>query len=479
MKKPIIENIENKTFEEINLGDKASFTKVLTKQDIELFAVVTGNANPVHLNEDYAEKHLDNHKIIGHGAWIISMISYLLGNEIPGPGTIYKSQTSEFYHPVEVGDKLKISIVVTEKQTDSKLVTFKVSVINQKNIEIMSGLSIVKAPDKKLIAPKVHLPEISVKATTDYFKYVISQCQELEAVKVAVCHPCDYTSLQGPMDAAEVDLITPVLVGPKHLIEAVAKEHNIDLSKAEIIHTENAHESAAKAVELCRKGECEVLMKGSLHTDEMMKAVVSREFGLRTSRKISHVYAMSVPSYPRLLLITDAAINIAPNLDDKVDIIQNAIDLAHVLGVEKPKVAILSAVETINPKMQSTLDAAALCKMADRGQIRGGILDGPLAFDNAISLEAAKIKKITSPVAGLADILIAPDLEAGNMMAKQLDYLAGAQTAGIVLGARVPIVLTSRAESPKARKMSCALAVMAAHARRERKKKEMAGETVK
>lgn len=475
MKKQVIETIENKTYSEIKIGDTASFVKVLTKADIELFAVLTGNANPVHLNDEYAEKHLINHKVIGHGAWVISMISYLLGNEIPGPGTIYKSQVSRFQNPVELGDKLTFTINVVEKSDAEHLVTFKVKVVNQKHVEVLTGESIVQAPTMKLVAPRVKLPEISVKSSTDFFKNLIIKCHELEAVKVAVCHPCDFTSLQGPMDAYEEGLIIPILVGPRHLIEHVAKEHNIDISQVEILHTENAHESAFKAVELCRTSVCEILMKGSLHTDEMMSAVVQRETGLRTSRKISHVYCMSVPSYPRLLLITDAAINIAPTLVDKVDIIQNAIDLAHVLGVANPKVAILSAVETINPKMQSTLDAAALCKMADRGQIHGGTLDGPLAFDNAVSTEAAKIKKIVSPVAGVADILIAPDLEAGNMMAKQLDYLAGAGTAGIVLGAKVPIVLTSRAESPKARKTSCALAVLAAHARRERKTKELLG----
>lgn len=473
MKVQEIETVENKTFDEIKIGDGASFNKVLTKNDIEFFAVITGNANPVHLNEDYAEKHLDNHKVVGHGAWVISLISNLLGNHIPGPGTVYVSQESQFHHRVEVGDTLTISIKAVEKKTEGQIVVFEAKAINQKGDLVLTGKSIVRAPTKKLIGPRVKLPEISLKTNVDYFESVISKCDVLEPVTFSICHPCDYTSLQGPIDAYKAGLIIPILVGPKHLIENVAKENNIDISGLEIVSTENAHESAVKAVELCRTGKAEVLMKGSLHTDEMMHAVVQRETGLRTSRKISHVYAMSVPTYPRLLLITDAAINIYPTLEDKVDIIQNAIDLAHVLGVETPKAAILSAVETVNPKIQSTIDAAALCKMADRGQIVGGILDGPLAFDNAVSLEAAKIKKITSRVSGQADILVAPDLEAGNMIAKQLDYLAGAATAGIVLGAKVPIVLTSRAESPKARKTSAAIAVLVAHNRRERKRKEL------
>ncbi|MCK6597496.1 MAG: bifunctional enoyl-CoA hydratase/phosphate acetyltransferase [Bdellovibrionaceae bacterium] len=474
MKVQDLEIVENKTFDEIKIGDTAAFNKVLTKNDIEYFAVITGNANPVHLNEDYAQKNLENHKIVGHGAWVISLISNLLGNHIPGPGTVYVSQESQFHHRVEVGDTLTISITVKEKKMEGGLVIFEAKAVNQNGELVLSGTSVVKAPKNKMVGPRVKLPEISLKSNVDYFASLISKCDQLEPVVFSICHPCDQTSLQGPIDAYKAGLITPILVGPKHIIENVARENNIDISGVEIIHTENAHESALKSVELCRTGRAEVLMKGSLHTDEMMHAVVQRDTGLRSSRKISHVYAMSVPTYPRLLLITDAAVNIYPTLEDKVDIIQNAIDLAIVLGVETPKVAILSAVETVNPKIQSTIDAAALCKMADRGQIVGGILDGPLAFDNAVSIEAAKIKKIVSKVSGQADILVAPDLEAGNMIAKQLDYLAGAATAGIVLGAKVPIVLTSRAESPKARKTSAALAVLVAHNRRDRKRKELA-----
>src|SRR5262249_19247815 len=260
-------------------------------------------------------------------------------------------------------------------------------------------------------------------------------------------HPCDRDSLLGPIEAAQRGLITPVLVGPEDKIRAVARAEGVDLGPFQLISVAHSHAAAAKAVELARAGEAEALMKGSLHTDGLLGGVVPSATGLRPSRRLSHVFVMDVPSYPRMLLITDAAVNIFPKLEDKVDIIQNAIDLAHVLGIEQPKVAILSAVETVTSKMASTIDAAALCKMAERGQIPGGVVDGPLAFDNAISQQAARAKKITSPVAGQADILLVPDLEAGNMLAKQLSYLAGAEGAGIVLGARVPIVLTSRADS--------------------------------
>jgi phosphotransacetylase len=294
----------------------------------------------------------------------------------------------------------------------------------------------------------------------------LERCQTLAAVPTAVAHPCEKTALEGAVDAARAGLITPILVGPRQEIEATAKASGIDLGNLEIVDTQNSVESGKQAVTLVREGRAEVLMKGSLHTDELMSAIVSREGGMRTGRRISHVFIMDVPTYHKVLIVTDAAINIAPTLEDKVDIVQNAIDLAISLGLEKPKVAILCAVETVNSKMPATLDAAALCKMAERGQIRGGILDGPLAFDNAISADAARTKGIKSAVAGDPDILLAPDLEAGNILAKNLSFLANADSAGMVLGARVPVILTSRADSVRSRIASCAVAKLVAHARR-------------
>jgi phosphate acetyltransferase len=288
-------------------------------------------------------------------------------------------------------------------------------------------------------------------------------------VGCAVVHPCDRDSLLGPLEAARRGLIVPVLVGPEAKIRAAAQAAEASLEGVRIVDTEHSHAAAARAVAMARAGEVQALMKGSLHTDELMGAVVDSVTGLRTARRISHVFVLDVPSYPRMLLLTDAAINVAPDLRGKADIAQNAIELAQVLGIEQPRVAILAAVETVNPAMQSTLDAAALCKMADRGQIRGGLLDGPLAFDNAVSEEAARTKQIESQVAGRADILLAPDLEAGNMMAKQLQYLAGADSAGIVLGARVPIVLTSRAESVRARLASTVVMSLLADAQRRKR----------
>ena len=299
------------------------------------------------------------------------------------------------------------------------------------------------------------------------YERLIARCTLLPPTPTAVAHPCDESSLRAAIDAAKASLIAPILVGPRARLEAVAKEHGIDISNLEIVDAPHSEASAAAAVALVRAGRAEALMKGSLHTDELMGAVVKRDTGLRTARRISHCFFMDVPGHPEPLIISDAAVNIAPSLRDKVDIVQNAIDLARDMGVTEVRVAILSAMETVNPDVPSTLEAAALCKMADRKQITGGVLDGPLALDNAISLQAAQIKNIDSPVAGRANVLVVPDLEAGNMLAKSLSFLAGADAAGIVLGARVPIILTSRADSLMTRLASCAVAALVANARRE------------
>ena len=296
------------------------------------------------------------------------------------------------------------------------------------------------------------------------YERLIQAAQRLPPVITAVAHPCDDVSLESAVEAARLKLIVPVLVGPSTRLREVAKRTGVDLGGLEIIDAAHSHDAAAKAVELVRLGRAEALMKGSLHTDELMAAVVSREAGIRTARRISHCFIMDVPGHANALIITDAAVNVAPTLEDKIDIVQNAIDLAHAIGITEVRVAILSAMETVNPKVLSTVEAAALCKMADRGQITGAVLDGPLALDNAISPEAAAIKKIVSPVAGRANVLVVPDLEAGNMLAKSLSFLAGADAAGIVLGARVPVILTSRADALLTRLASCAVAVLVAAA---------------
>jgi phosphate acetyltransferase len=303
-------------------------------------------------------------------------------------------------------------------------------------------------------------PLVGHPADYHVFDKFIARCKALPAITTAVVWPLSEVALKGAVEAAAAGLIEPTLIGPEAAMKALAAKLGIDISKFPVVEAETEAQAAAAAVVICRAGNAQALMKGSLHTDELLKPAMQRDTGLRTARRISHVFIMDTPAYARTLLITDAAINITPELEDKVDIVQNAIDLAHALGIPEPKVALLSAIETVNPKIQSTLDAASLCKMADRGQITGGILDGPLAFDTAVSAKAAAIKKLVSPVTGHADILVVPDLESGNMLAKQLEYLGGAQLAGIVLGARVPTILTSRADSAETRLVSCAVAVL-------------------
>lgn len=461
----MVEMMENRTWAEIKIGDSASVTRTCRMEDVELFGVASGDLNPTHYSAAQAQSLTQNRKVMAHSLWTGSLLSAILGNELPGAGTVYRTQSYDFQAPVEVGDTVTVTIVAMEKIAPADVV-FECKALNQDGAAIFTGTARVTAPTQKVVQPRTELHEVSLRRRHHVFEDIIARCAPLDPISVAVCHPCDQVSLEGPIDAYKLGLINPILVGPEAKIRSLAAEFGFDLTGLRIIDTQHSHESAEKSVELCRTGQAEALMKGSLHTDEMMHEVASRATGLRTGRRISHVFVMDVPTYPKMLLISDAAINIYPTLEDKVDIAQNAIDLALCMGVVEPKMAILSAVETVYPKINSTIEAAALCKMADRGQITGAILDGPLAFDNAISAEAAKIKKINSPVAGQADILLVPDLEAGNMLAKQLSYLADADAAGIVLGARVPIVLTSRADSAKARLASCAVAVLFAHARR-------------
>ena len=459
--------ITNKTFDEIQIGDTATMQRPLTKQDIDLFAILSGDMNPTHFSDEYAKMLLDRHKMVGHSMWGGALISSLLGNELPGPGTVYQSQNFEFHDAVELGDILTITVTAKSKNSANVTVEFDCLAVNQRNEKIITGSARVKAPTKKPTEAESPYATMQLRRKTA-FKRLIDYVKDWDRIPVAVCHPCGKEALEGPIEAARLNLIDPILVGPQSKIQALAESLNLDISSYRLVDAIHSHDSAAKAVALCRSGEAEALMKGSLHTDEMMSAVVSKEKGLRTERRISHVFAMDVPTYSKPLFITDAAINIYPDLEAKVDILKNAIQLAHALNIAQPKVAILSAMETVNPKIPATIDAAALCKMADRGQITGALIDGPLAFDNAISKEAVLIKGINSPVAGDADILLAPDLEAGNMLGKQLIYFGKADSAGVVMGARVPIILTSRADSAEGRLASCAVAVAYAHRLREK-----------
>ena len=456
-----MELIENRTFDEIKLGDTASLVRTLTHNDIELFAVMSGDVNPTHLDNAFAESDMF-HKVVAHGMWSGALISTVLGTQLPGPGTVYVDQSLHFAGPIGLGDTITVTVMVRDKIAQGHRVIFDCKAVNQKEEEVITGTADVIAPTEKISRPRTVLPEVELRKKGRRYEILIRMTRGLAPIRTAVVHPVDAPSLVGAVEAARVNLITPVLVGPESKIRAAAAQAQVDLEAYEIVSTEHSAAAAAQAVAMARAGKVEALMKGAIHTDELMHAVVDGKSGLRTARRISHVFAIDAPDYPRPLFITDAAINVYPTLADKRDIIQNAIDLAHALGIPVPRVAILSAVEIVTEKIKSTLDAAALCKMAERGQITGGILDGPLAFDNAVSAESARTKGITSPVAGRADIFVVPDLEAGNMLAKQLEYLAEAQMAGIVLGTRVPIILTSRSDGTLARLGSCAIALLLA-----------------
>ena len=449
--------IENKTFEEIQVGDTAQISRVLTIQDIQLFAVMSGDINPAHVDPEYA-RDSRFHEVIAHGMWGAALISSVLGTYFPGPGTIYSSQSLQFLRPVRLGDTVTVRVTVAEKLAHGNRLILGCRCTNQYDLEVIDGTAEVIAPTEKVHRARIPLPQVQLIDKDRYYHRLIEGVSDLPAIRVAVVHAVDAESIRGAVQAAAAGMIVPVWIGPRARILAAAEEAGLDISKDEIIDVRHSHAAAEYAATMARNGDVAALMKGSLHTDELMSAVLAHDAGLRTARRVSHVFLMDVPRYPRPLLITDAAINIAPDLLAKRDIVQNAIDLAQALGIVMPKVAILSAVETVNNKLQSTLDAAALCKMADRGQITGGVLDGPLAFDNAISEQAAAAKSIQSNVAGRADILLVPDLESGNMLAKQLQYFADAQSAGIVLGARVPIILTSRADDAHVRMASCAVA---------------------
>ncbi len=455
--------IENRTFDEIAIGDSASLSRTVTQQDIDLFAVVSGDINPAHMDPTYAQTDIF-HKVIAHGMLGAGLISSVLGTKLPGPGTIYLSQDLRFLHPISIGDTITASLTVTEKHAEENDLLLDCRCTNQSGQLVISGTAHVRAPTEKVRRPRVELPEVRL-SRHERFRALLAATAGREPLATAVAHPCDANAIGAAVEAAQAGLIVPILVGPKAKILKAAEAAKVDISSFRLVDAPHSDAAAATAVALVQKGEAALLMKGSLHTDELLHAVLAPESGLRTKRRLSHVYLMDVPSYPRPLLVTDAAVNIAPDLEAKRDIIQNAIDLAHVMGIESPKVAVLSAIETVNPKLRSTLDAAALCKMADRGQITGGLVDGPLAFDNAVSPAAAAEKGIISKVAGQADIIIVPDLESGNMLAKQLTFLAGADAAGVVLGARVPIILTSRADAERTRMASCAVAVLIARRR--------------
>ncbi len=452
------DRIENRTFDELKVGDTASISRTLTQKDIELFAIMSGDVNPAHVDEEFAKSDMF-HKIIAHGMWGGALISTVLGTQLPGPGAIYLAQSLRFRRPVGLGDTILVTVKVSEKDEEKHRVTLDCQAVNQSGEVVISGTAEVIAPAQKISRERVMLPEIKLLERGQHYRHLIDMSRGLLPILTAIVHPVETTSLLAAYEAAEANLIIPVLVGPETKIRAAAEQAQIDISQFDKVYTEHSHEAAERAVTMAREHRVEALMKGSLHADELMHFVDSDQ-GLRTARRMSHVSAMEIPGFPRPLFITDTALNISPTVSDKRDIIQNAIDLAHALGLSRPKVAILSAQETVSPKLRSSFDAAVLCKMADRGQITGGVLDGPLGYDVAVSGAAAEAKKIASPVAGNADILIVQDVEAGTMLVKQLQYMSDAQIADLVIGARVPVIVSSRTDNMLARLGSCALALL-------------------
>jgi phosphate acetyltransferase len=453
------EFLENHPFEEIRVGDTASIVRSVSNRDIQLFAAVSGDVNPAHVDALYA-KSSHFHEIIAHGMLGASLISTVLGTRFPGPGTIYLGQSLKFLKPVHIGDTLTVTVTVKSLDDVKRRLVLDTRCIDQEGDMVISGEAEVMAPTEKLRIHRTELPEPLLADKNVRYDQLLAAAKECPRIRMGVVHACSREVLEGALEAHRLGLIEAFLIGPVARVRGLAEGHRLDLTGIALVDVAHSHAAAAKGVEMARTGEVDALMKGSLHSDELLAEVVNASNVMRTARRISHVFVLDVPRYPKPLLITDAAINVAPDFDTKVDIVKNAIDLAHALGIVEPKVAILSAVETVTSKLRSAMDAAALSKMADRGQITGALVDGPLAFDNAVSMAAAKTKGIQSRVAGDADILVVPDLESGNTLAKQLEYLGDAQAAGLVMGARVPIVLTSRADSAHSRIASCAMALL-------------------
>lgn len=452
--------IESKTYEEISVGDTAGTEHVLTTDDAMAFASISGFHSM--LNHDELIERAGGLPPTGPNMWCASLVSGLFSMNIPGPGCNLRHIALNFKNRIHVGDRILVKVQVTAKDDATKLITFDCEAASAAGLPIFSGTANLLAPLTRQRWSTLPVPQLIVNEPYRRYRGLIARANTKPPVRTAIVWPCDEVSLAGAIQAAKDKLIVPILVGAEDRIRALAATLQLDLAGILIVDAGDSRAAALRSVELARKSEVQMLMKGSLHTDELMSAVVSREGGLRTGRRISHVFALDVPSYHKTLFVTDAAVNIQPDLETKISILQNAIDMMVTLEVVNPKVAILSAVESVNPAIPSTLDAASLCKMVDRGQITGAIVDGPLAFDNAISSDAARIKKINSKVAGDPDLLMVPNLEAGNILFKQLQYLAGALAAGVVVGAKVPIVLTSRADGELARMASCALGVLLA-----------------
>ncbi|MCV2370056.1 bifunctional enoyl-CoA hydratase/phosphate acetyltransferase [Roseateles oligotrophus] len=453
--------LRNRTYDELTLGQSARLVRTLKHSDIQAFALVSGDVNPAHLDAEYAEG-TRFHGVIAHGMWGGALISSVLGNEFPGPGTIYMEQTLRFSRPVHVGDTLTIVLTVLEMFDDSGIVKLGCEANNQKGQAVISGLATVLAPRTRIERPRPALPEMhffSFDAEARMNAW-LNQLKPDKPLRCAVVQPCSEDALRAALLGAARGLITPWLIGPEARIRALAEQLGLDLHGCHFQPTAHSHAAALQACEMAAAGQLDLLAQGSLSSEELLAAVRATP-ALDKGSRLAHVYRFDIPSYAKPLFISDAGINIRPDLDAKAEILRLAIGLAQATGVACPKVALLSAVETITERITSTLDAAALCKMAQRGQIEGAVLDGPLAFDSAVNLEAASLQGLNSPVAGDADILLAPDLESGSLLAKLLEYMAGAASCGVVLGARVPLAMSGRSDSVRTRLGSMGLAVLA------------------
>ncbi|GAB4137310.1 MAG: bifunctional enoyl-CoA hydratase/phosphate acetyltransferase [Sphingomonadales bacterium] len=455
------DEIRNLVFDDLAVDDEAALEHRLEDRDIRLFAAFVGDIDPENMDRAFASDTAFS-DFAGSGQWALGLLQCLIIARLPGPGTKLVKQHLAFGPPLEVGTQIRARIRVAEKNADTGTIALDCRVEDTAGACHIKGRIFVQAPEQPYRHRRGKLPSVKPSAQPDRFARLVEQAQSGPPVRMAVVQPIDAASLEGALASADAGLIDPVLVGPRERITNAAKGLGRGIERYQCIDAQDAAAAAKHAAQLAAEGQVDALMKGALHTDSLMEAVFGLK-ALRGPRRVSHVFAMDVPAYERLLFISDAAINIRPNLAELRDIVQNAIDLAHALGIEEPRVALLSAVETVTEKLESTVNAAALCKMADRGAITGAVLDGPLAFDNAVSKQAAQIKGLRSAVAGQADILIVPDLVSGNILAKDLDYLAGAEAAGIVLGAKVPIALTSRADSVIERRASAAIAAILAH----------------
>lgn len=453
-----MEFLENRTFDEINVGDEASLTRTLTERDIQVFAIMSGDINPAHVDIEYAQSDMF-HKIIGHGMWGAALISTVLGTELPGPGTIYVGQTLKFKRPVAPGDTLTITVKAIEKKPEKRRIIFSCVCKNQHDEIVIDGNAEVIAPSKKIRREKMVMPEISLRRPYSLFDVYIAKAKKLGALKTGVIHPVHPLIIEAVSAAQHAGLITPLYIGNKEKILAAAKEAGVSLAPETIIDVEHNYQAIIESMRLAREGTIHLIIRGGATRRDLLNAIQNKEMGLLTEKSLSYATVLDVPTYPKAMILTDTMLALEPTLEEKWAITQNAIDFGRALDMETPKVAILSGLDIISSSMRSTIDAAALCKMAERGQIEGGILDGPLTFDTAISALAAKTKGIISPVSGSADILIMPNVETANMLVKQLEYLAESKSAGLLLGARVPILM-SHIRDLRASTVSCAFAIL-------------------